>query len=128
MSGAATLSTADVNNIVTVTMASSFQFANHSPRQRFFLVDAPVSYCVDGEYLFRYKDYGLLSAQASTAGLPTSLPARALLADGLDISPQPFQYETATLVRNAIVTLDLQFIEAGEIQRLVSEVQLRNVP
>ena len=128
MSGLATLSAADAGNIVTVTMAGSFQFINHSPRQRFFLVDTPVSYCVDGEYLFRYKDYGLLPAQASVAGLPTALPSRALLADGVDVSPAPFQYETATLVRNAIVTLDLLFVEAGENQRLVSEVQLRNVP
>jgi len=109
-------------------MASSFQFANHSPRQRFFLVDVPISYCVDGEYLFRYKNYGLQASQDNVADLPAVLPDRALLADGVDISPVPFQYETATLARNAIVTLDLQFIEAGETQRLVSEVQLRNVP
>jgi hypothetical protein len=78
--------------------------------------------------LFRYKNYGLQATQNSVAGLPTALPSRALLVDGVDISPAPFQYETATLVRNAIVTVDLQFIEAGETQRLVSEVQLRNVP
>ncbi|MFT4631095.1 MAG: MSHA biogenesis protein MshO [Candidatus Pseudothioglobus sp.] len=128
MSDLATLSAADASNIVTVTMASSFQFANHSPLERFFLVDAPVSYCLDGELLFRYKNYGLQATQNSVAGLPTALPSRALLVDGVDISPAPFQYETATLVRNAIVTVDLQFIEAGETQRLVSEVQLRNVP
>jgi len=128
MSSAASVSAPDVDNVVTVSLAANFQFALHSPTSRYFLVDTPVSYCVDGGYLFRYRDYGVLATQPSVATLPAALPTRALLADGLGISADPFQLATATLVRNALVTLDLLFVEAGESTRLVSEVQLRNVP
>ncbi|MCB1644176.1 MAG: prepilin-type N-terminal cleavage/methylation domain-containing protein [Pseudomonadales bacterium] len=128
ISSPATLSAPDGNNEVTVTMSSAMQFAGHSPRQRFFLVNDPVSFCVDSGQLFRYQNYGISATQPSAGTLPSSMPDRALLADGIGDSTTPFSLATATLVRNAVVRLDMAFTSSGEQTRVVHEVQLRNVP
>ncbi|MBV1879275.1 MAG: prepilin-type N-terminal cleavage/methylation domain-containing protein [Pseudomonadales bacterium] len=128
LSGAATLSTPDTDNQITVTLASSFQFANHSPGQRFFIVQDPVSFCIDGDNLFRYQNYGLSNSQPDIIDLPTSLPDRALLVNKVGTSGNPFEVLDASLQRNALVAIDLTFLEDGETVRILHEVQLRNVP
>lgn len=128
VSGQAALGSPDGDNRVTVTLDAAMQFAAHSPRRRFYLVPEPVSYCVAGEYLFRYSGYGFQASQLGLATLPAAPPGRALLADGVGVTTTPFRVQSASLSRNAMVALDLMFTTAGESTRLVSEVQLRNVP
>lgn len=128
LSPAATLGAPNANNEIVVTMASAYQFSNESIQSRYYLVADPVSFCIDGDNLFRYKDYGLLAAQPDIADLPVSLPARALLANGLATSVSPFDVSGDSLTRNSIVRMNLTFSVSGESASVEHEVQLRNVP
>jgi len=129
LSASATIGTPDINNVVTVTMNASHQFPSHSPNARFFVVDSPVSFCVAGDNLFRYQNYGFEIIQFESASLPAGLPDRALLVNGVSASLSPFAVVAASLQRNAIVAMDLVFTDnKGEVVRMVHEVQLRNVP
>ncbi|MEQ9022248.1 MAG: hypothetical protein RLN82_05750, partial [Pseudomonadales bacterium] len=49
----------------TVTLVTSHRFQRRSPTQRFFVVDDPVSYCVAGDKLYRYTNYGFYTSQVS---------------------------------------------------------------
>jgi len=122
-----TVSAPDGNNEVVVTMASAHRFPSESPRKRVFLVDEPVSYCVHGGRLWRYTDYGFLTAQPALADLPGSMPQRNLLAQAIS-SLEPFAVTDSDLVRNAVVRLDMTFAQADESLRLQRLVHLRNVP
>ena len=128
LSPAATLGVPNVNNEIIVTLASSYQFGSYSTQSRYYLVADPVSFCIDGDNLFRYQNYGLISVQPDIDDLPIALPDRALLANGLSSSVSPFDVSGSTLTRNSIVRMDMIFAASGESIRLEHEVQLRNVP
>ena len=113
-----------------VYLGASHRFSLGSPRQRFYVTGAPVSYCLepDGD-LLRYQGYSINSAQ------PTPPPAAngALVADKLQLSDGgnaviPFRYDNGSLQRNAVITLDFRVMDEGEWVRLLHEVQIRNVP
>jgi MSHA biogenesis protein MshO len=112
--------------ISTVTLGSSFRFAHHAPHRRFYVVNAPISYCVLGTNLNRYRGYSLSAAQAT----PPSASAE-LVAENIQLNDSgvvvPFRYTPGTLQRNAIVALDFRFLIDGEWIRLSHEVQVRNV-
>jgi MSHA biogenesis protein MshO len=105
LSPAATSGAPNANNEIVVTMASAYQFSNESIQSRYYLVADPVSFCIDGDYLFRYKDYGLLAASVS-----------------------PFDVSSDSLTRNSIVRMNLTFSVSGESASVEHEVQLRKVP
>lgn len=128
LSASATIGAPDVNNEIKVTLSSSHQFPFYSPSRRFFLVADPVSFCVDGNYLFRYENYGVSTLQPGIASLPPALPGRALLVDQVGSSINPFSVSDSSMQRNAIVKLNLIFDDDGESVTIVHEVQLRNVP
>jgi len=127
VSDSATLTLPDMNNEIQVTMSTNHQFPHHSPTSRFFLIRDPVSFCLDGAYLFRYENYGFNIIQLGAGDLPTVLPDRALLTQNIGASVTPFAVIAQSLQRNAIVAVDLIFSEGGETVRIVQEVQLRNV-
>ncbi len=118
----------DGNNVSQLSWTGSHSFPFRSPTSRFFMVDDPVSYCVDGNFLFRYQGYGVNETQLAVASLPSALPNRALLAEGVAGSVLPFQVTDPGLTRNALVELNLQFAVGGEMIQLTHEAQLRNVP
>lgn len=128
LSPTVTLGAPNGNNEIVVTMASAYQFANYSTKSRYYLVADPVSFCIDGDNLFRYQNYGLVTVQPDIADLPSSLPSRALLANGLAASVLPFDVSGSTLTRNSIVRMDLIFSVSGDSVRIEHEVQVRNVP
>ena len=128
LSASASVGAPDIDNEVTVTMSRPHQFPYHSPNQRFFLVGSPVSYCIDGDNLFRYKNYGVNVTQPGTADLPGGLPDRALLVNQVGNSVTPFTVVGSSLQRNAMVRIDLSFDADGEAVKIVHEAQLRNVP
>lgn len=115
----------DANNRVAVTFASAHQFANQSPHRKYFLVSEPVSYCLVGDFLFRYQGYGFVSAQPGVGSLPGALPERSVFAEGISGS---FVVSDASLSRNAEVALDLTFARRGEQVVMNHLVQVRNVP
>lgn len=121
------VSAPNADNEVTVTMAAAHRFPAESPSNRFFLVTEPVSYCVDGDALWRYQGYGFAAVQPTPAGLPAALPDRALITQSVS-SPAPFSVAAATLTRNAVVDIDLSFERGGDSVALQHLVQVRNVP
>lgn len=124
----ASIGAPDVDNVSTITWVGSHTFPYHSPTRRFYMVEGPVSYCVDGEHLFRYTNYGIAAVQPVAADLPAALPDRALLVNQVTGASTPFSVAEPGLTRNAIVMLALAFTAAGESIEVTHEAHLRNVP
>ena len=115
---------------ILVQLSRAHQFPLDSPVRRWFMVSEPVSFCVDNAAkLFRYSGYGFNLVQPTPGGFgglnEQVSGGRSLLAVGVSGS---FVVQPATLQRNALVQLDLDFRERGEGLTIKHEVQLRNVP
>jgi MSHA biogenesis protein MshO len=128
LSPTATIGAPGSGNVSEISWTGSHGFPFRSPTSRFYMVSDPVSYCVDGDNLLRYSNYGLNSAQPTIGDLPTSLPDRALLVTGVKGSVSPFQVADPGLSRNAMVEFNLSFSSDGEFIQISHEAQLRNVP
>lgn len=104
-------------------------FITESPQQRFFLAAQPVSFCVIGQQLRRYQNYGFQVGQS----LPPSLTQSELMATGLfNQSTEPaFVLNTATLSRNAVLQIFWRFqpsTDLGQDLFFNHEVHIPNVP
>jgi len=111
--------------LVTLSAAQQFPFA--SPRQRFYLVDTPVSYLCNTAtgQVRRYQDYALQAAQpVNPAAAPLLTASNALAAD--KISACSFSYAPGTPARSAVVTIDLTVSDSGERVRLLQQVHINN--
>lgn len=128
LSPTATIGAPDTDNVSILDWTGSHGFAFESPTRRFYMVGTPISYCVDGDYLFRYLNYTMSATQPQVADLPGTLPDRALLANEVVGSLTPFAVSDPGLSRNAIVMLALDFSTDGETIQVTHEAQLRNVP
>lgn len=117
----------DVDNEVTVSMTSAHRFPAESPSNRFFLVEQPVSFCIAGDQLWRYSNYGFSASQPAAASLPASLPDRSLIAQQVTAA-LPFSVSAATLARNAVVDINLDFARGDDVVSMQHLVQVRNVP
>ncbi len=111
----------------TVTLGSSFQFNRHAPQQRFYIVNDPVSYCVVGTNLNRYRGYSLSSSQSTPPTATAQLVAQNIQTSDNSTTVIPFSYSAGTLQRNGIIALDFRFLIQGDWIRLYHEVQVRNV-
>lgn len=126
ISPTATASAPDTDNIVTLSFAATHQFAAASPRQRFFAVTQPVSYCLDNDSLYRYTNYGYQATQPDPTSLPTTLPDRSLLASGLQPGSALFALTPASLTRNASVAITLTLNKGDDQLSLTHAVHVRN--
>lgn len=133
--GSLTPDTANVpsgNSEVTVSLGSAHTFPTDSPERRFFISSSPEAICQDGDFLYRYRNYGFISNVANLkAGLPTTRAAgRTVLAYPLAVGSLDFRYQTPTLSRNGLVIF--QYILAhpttGETLSLSQQVRIVNVP
>lgn len=117
---------------VTITLDATHRFSRRSPVQRFYISEEPVSFCVVGAQLFRYENYGFQSTQctpSTPACLPATAPDRQLVSQNLDNTGlSAFEIIPGTLRRNAIVSMDFNFTDAGDVVRIKHEVLMRNVP
>lgn len=125
------------------------RFSGRSPNERFFVVEYPVSYCVKGNKLYRYTDYGFFRNQTDeeeSGSCVVTDPDRCLpnyaagpgrkkflVTDSIDNynggSPiTPFSVGAQTLSRNSLVAIELRFVVNGEEIRLNHEVLTRSVP
>lgn len=110
----------------TITLNSAFRFIRHSPYRRIYIVSEPISYCIVGDRLFRYSQYGINAVQAAP---PAS--GAALLAENIQSSDNGnpltvFAFTPGTLRRSGIVALDFRFLIDNEWIRLSHEVHIRN--
>ena len=113
--------------VETMTLASGHRFPAESPSKRLFVVDTPVSYCLVGDRLYRYRNYARSAVQPAPSSLPTAEPNRVLLAYPVTAT-QPFTVVDATLQRNALVLAEFSVEQAGERLLIQQEVQIRNAP
>lgn len=115
---------------MTVTLDVSHRFSKRSASSRVFLVDQPVSFCVVGDKLYRYQNYGVEATQCTPAScLPSTLPDRALFAESVDNTGlTAFSIGSATLRRNELVSFELTMTSQGDSVRLNHEVITHNVP
>jgi MSHA biogenesis protein MshO len=115
---------------VTVTFdgGAIHRFTTQSPERKFFVIEAPRTFCQQGRFLYRYRDYDIKSSVASA--LPATMPEREVLAAGLVPGSLVFEVVPPTLQRSGVVSFQfqLQSPESGELTRVSQEVQIRNVP
>ena len=104
---------------VKLTLDNAHSFAHHSPQQRFFIVEQPVSYCVANNQIRRLVGHNY------SAGLP-------LAGSGVLMAEQArraeFKVLPAVLTRNAVVNMLLQFGPDGSDMFFNYEVHIPNVP
>lgn len=98
-------------------------FRQHSPQQRFFVVDDVVSFiCNNGtSRLQRHSGYGLDAVQDLTPGGTTALMGR-------DVTACDFTYTQGTSSRAGLVTIDITIERDGETVRLFHQVHVMNAP
>jgi MSHA biogenesis protein MshO len=115
-------------NIAPLTAASANAlsydgsgFSGHSPRQRFFVFDSPVSYVCSAGALRRFANYGL------GAGAPTfAAGSGTLVVDR--VSGCSFTYTPGTASRRGVVSMRLDLEEEGEHVFLMVQAQVLNTP
>jgi MSHA biogenesis protein MshO len=105
--------------------ASSFIFLRNSSSHRLLLAANPERFCVAGNQLVRYDNYGLLTSAMSDVA-----PAgdTVLMADDVSASGVPFTLSVGSEDRNALLAISLEFFDRGESILLNSQVFIRNVP
>ncbi|MBU1620544.1 MAG: prepilin-type N-terminal cleavage/methylation domain-containing protein [Gammaproteobacteria bacterium] len=106
----------------------STSFPVSSPSNRLYIFRSPVSYCVQGNQLFRYGNYALQALQpVPGSGLANGV----LMAEGLNNpgSIPYFVFDQAVLSRNSVVHLFISF-GSGFNDNLFfnQEVHIPNVP
>ncbi|WP_417568397.1 type II secretion system protein [Marinobacter sp.] len=113
---------------VTFDAGATHRFAAQSPERKFFLIEDPRTFCQQGRFLYRYRDYDIQSSVA--VALPTGMPEREVLTANLVPGSLVFEVVPPTLQRSGVVSLgfQLQSPESGEITNISQEVQIRNVP
>lgn len=128
----------------TVTLVKNHRFQRRSPFQRFFLVDEPVSYCVVGDKLYRYTNYGFYTNQVDVeeeAGvcevanndrcLPNyaAAPDKMLMTDSINNTGlTAFAILDQSLRRNSLVSMEFNFERDLDSITLNHEVLTRSVP
>lgn len=100
-------------------------FDQHSPTNRLYVFDKPVSYCVNNSELRRYNDYNFDPTQSLD---PSG--GYVLMAENLpfDINNLPFSYSSPSLQRNAVVHIQLNFDRDGEVIAFDNDVHIENIP
>jgi MSHA biogenesis protein MshO len=100
-------------------------FDEHSPTRRAYVFDYPVSYCVIDSELRRYYGHNLTAEQSLQPTGGFSLMAENLLFDDSDL---PFKVLSATLQRNALVQIKLNFDRDEEIISFNNDIHIKNIP
>lgn len=118
---------------VKLQLNSAHSFTYGSPERRFYILQQPVSYCLQQGQIYRYSGYGFNANQP----LPPAGNG-VLMADGVQnnlvASPgnavqYPFRSVQAVLTRNAVVNLYLNFGSVTTDDMFFNyEVHLANVP
>lgn len=111
-----------------ILKAGNINFQEYSPTSRAFIFNTPVSYCVIGGELKRYANYDINSTQV----LPPSnmMPSGILMAKDVffDINNLPFIVNEASLQRNAVVQINLNFTRDKEVVVFDTAIHIANVP
>ncbi len=126
-----------------ITPAGAHRFKRRSPEERIFITTQPVSFCVSGNRLHRYSNYGFYTDQPIPYGpdgssckpgancLAAETPTRVLITDQIDNSApgfRAFDYLDVTRRRNAVIQIQLNFDKDGEAVLLNHEILQQATP
>lgn len=117
---AITGSNANTNNIWEMTFPNAIRFKEHSPTKRIFVVNTPVSYCVNTNGQLKRFEVN----EFNEYGVGILMAENIILAAG-DL---PFKVNNASLYRNSSILIKLMFSKNNELITFNNEVQVRNVP
>jgi len=98
-----------------------WKFAFESPRQRFQVVDTPVSYICSGGEITRYDNYSIQPVQP----VPPAVAGN-LLIDR--VSACNFTYDPGTSTRVGLLTFSITISDGGQEITLLQQVQVENLP
>jgi len=108
-------------------------FAQESPSKRLYLLSTPVSFCIEGQNLYRYSNYGFNTTQLNAVGLQVSSGVKRDLL-GIYITNNLattlfFTLDSVSLQRNSVLNINakMQFNET-EVMDFNHEVHIPNVP
>jgi MSHA biogenesis protein MshO len=121
-----------IQNIpATITLTAAVGFAEDSPTNRVYIFNTPVSYCLRGETLTRYVNYDFTAAQGvppfnSSNGDGSS----SLMAEQLNAANSGFTVLGASLQRNAVVQIQLNFTRDNGDEQIVFDnaIHINNLP
>ncbi len=131
-----------VNNTAQPTYVDDWTmaaiFPEESPTKRIFVLDLPVTFCVEGSELYRYQGYGFNTNQAlpnashvlsgTTGVLMGSFIQNNLLTPGVGDATF-FNYNSASLTRNSVLNVKAELsFNSSETVALNHEIHLVNVP
>ena len=113
---------------LTLNSPLGVQFDEHSPTERLYILGSPVSYCThDIRGLWRFDNYIVTENQKT----PPRVADRSLMAENLvafNALTPVFNVAGATLQRNAIVSIRLNFVRDGENIFFQNEIHINNIP
>lgn len=111
------------NTYNNIGFGGGHTFLRTSPTERVYLAGEPERFCIAGTTFTFSTGYGI----EANINDPISGATTVLIAENL-AAGSGFQYTPGTLVRNALVQVDLNFLKNGDPVNLNHEVQIRNVP
>ncbi|TYK67151.1 PilW family protein [Colwellia echini] len=107
-----------------ITLENAVHFNEDSPTQRLYLINNQVSYCATSGFIYRYEEPITIGDQVTP---PASNNAMVKMAGYLN-NNLPFNYQPATLKRNAVVQIHLAFAKNDESYVFNHEIHINNVP
>jgi MSHA biogenesis protein MshO len=110
---------------VPIEPTGGMVFEQHSPTDRLYVFDSTVSYCVSNFQLKRYQGSNFEPSQSLTPAGSESLMAEYV---EFDKDAPPFVYSPASLQRNAVVQIKLNFNRDGEVVAFENDVHIENIP
>jgi MSHA biogenesis protein MshO len=115
-------------NLTEVTIGAT-RFNRKSPQNRIFFVQQPVSFCVVGNRLLRYTNYGFNTTQPTPAAMGSGdLILNRVLSVVAGAPVDVFTYQPGTLNRSAILVIELHLEGRKESINFEHEVHVRNFP
>lgn len=120
-------------SISEIELKQTGTFAEESPTQRAYIVNSPISYCIDGttEKITRYANYGFTAAQELPPNIVTSPALKSsLMAQNTSFNENdlPFSVTPPSLQRNAVVQIKLNFVRGLEEVVFDNAIHINNIP
>lgn len=124
-SAIAAVGTLGASPYTAIPLAVAHRFIRNSIKQRIFLADNPVRFCVSDGVLMRYSDYGLLPLALSD-GDPGGTAD--LMAHGVESIGSAFQLSPGSEDRNTTIIMNLRYSNASQTVDIRHQVGIKNVP
>jgi MSHA biogenesis protein MshO len=119
----ATLKNTSTTTLINLQTAKQFSF--QSPQQRFYIVDAPITYlCNNNNQLMRYSGYIIAPSQPNP---PTDVTGQ-IQTDKVASSGCKFAYDPGSATRSGLVSIEITLTDAGESVTLMHQVHVDNMP